>query len=113
MAISKEIRLQIYNKYDCRCAYCGTKLEYKELQVDHIKPRLHGGSDDIENLNPSCRSCNFYKSTFTIDQFRSYMATLHERVVKSFIVRLAIKYKIATIIPFDGLFYFEKVNIKL
>lgn len=34
--IPKKIREQIYQKYDGHCAYCGCKLEYKDMQVDHV-----------------------------------------------------------------------------
>ena len=36
-AIPKKIRQQVYDKYNGRCAYCGCKLEYKDMQVDHIE----------------------------------------------------------------------------
>lgn len=62
MAISKEKRLKIYNKYNGRCAYCGCKLEYKDMQVDHIIPqRIAGSTNDLDNLMPTCRTCNHYK----------------------------------------------------
>lgn len=42
MAISKAIRQRVYEKYNGRCAYCGRKIEYKDMQVDHFvaKKRL-------------------------------------------------------------------------
>lgn len=117
-AIKKEVRYQVWEKYGKKCAYCGCDLEYKEMQVDHILAvtrkikESHEFKDhnDIENLNPSCRGCNYYKDTFTIEQFRSVMLTLHERVSKPFIFRLAQKYKMVEIKPFDGKFYFEKTS---
>ena len=82
--IKKEIREQVWNKYDKCCAYCGTKLEYKQLQVDHIKAHWHNGTEEeckkwkvtkgkheIKNFNPSCARCNRWKSTFTIEAFRN------------------------------------------
>ncbi|MCP4181439.1 MAG: HNH endonuclease [bacterium] len=118
----KELRLKVWNKYGKKCAYCGCELEYKEMQVDHIRPQLHYefgvkkdspkyDKDDFRNLNPSCRGCNFYKSTYTVDEFRTNMTTIIERIKKPFIVRLAIKYGIITFKPFNGVFYFEnKLN---
>ena len=35
-AIPKK-RIALYNRYNQRCAYCGCNLEYKDMQVDHIK----------------------------------------------------------------------------
>lgn len=105
-----ELREKVWKKYDCKCAYCGEDLEYKKMQVDHIESKYFGGKDDIKNYNPSCRQCNFYKSTFSLDQFKHQLATITERIKKPFIVRLAIKYGIIYFKPFDGKFYYEKLN---
>jgi len=75
----------IYEKYNRRCAYCGNELEYKDMQVDHINS-VYVNTDlwqsmsdeqmyDIKNLLPSCRQCNFYKSTFTVEKFRERLQT--------------------------------------
>ena len=105
-----ELREKVWKKYNCKCAYCGEDLEYKKMQVDHIDAKYLGGANDIKNYNPSCRGCNFYKSTFSLDQFKQQLSTLHERFNKIFIVRLAIKYGIISFKPFDGKFYYEKLN---
>jgi len=67
-------------------------------------------ANDLNNYNPSCRGCNFYKSTFTIEGFREQMTSLHERLLKIFIVKMAIRYGIISYKPFDGKFHFEKLN---
>jgi len=105
--MKKEIRLKVWHKYNERCSYCGEGLEYKKMQVDHIDAKYLGGANEIENYNPSCRGCNFYKSTFTIDGFRQQLSTLHERFNKIFIVKMAIRYGILKYKPFSGKFYFE------
>jgi len=51
-------------KYDNCCLCCG---EVKPLTIDHIIPISEGGSSDIENIQPLCRSCNASKGTQTID----------------------------------------------
>lgn len=117
--MKKELREKVWKKYDCKCAYCGEDLEYKNMQVDHIRPQYlyeYGSKseipeydkDDLRNLNPSCRQCNFYKSTLDIEQFRKRLSTIIERIKKPFIVRLAIKYGIISFKPFGGKFYYEK-----
>ena len=105
-----ELRQKVWNKYNKRCAYCGTELEYKQLQIDHIYAKYLGGSDELSNYNPSCRGCNFYKSTFTIDGFRTRLKSLHERLFKIFIVKMAVRYGIISYKPFSEKFYFETLT---
>lgn len=50
------------NNYKCLC--CG---ERKRLTADHIVPLSRGGSNDISNIQPLCRSCNSRKGTNTTD----------------------------------------------
>jgi len=45
--------------FDHRCAYCRKKSQ--ELTRDHIIPLSKGGSDNIDNIVPACRSCNSRK----------------------------------------------------
>lgn len=46
-------------RYGNRCAICG---EEKPLTVDHILPRIAGGTDDLANIQPLCLSCNTRKN---------------------------------------------------
>ena len=108
--MKKELRERVWKKYNCKCSYCGEDLEYKKMQVDHIEAKYLGGEDVIENYNPSCRQCNFYKGTFSIGGFKKQLSTITERIQKLFIVRLAIKYGLISFKPFDGKFYYEKRN---
>lgn len=111
---SKDERLAVYNKYNGHCAYCGCKLEYKDMQVDHLHAayvsELHGQEVDnsFENLMPSCRICNFYKSTFGIDGFRMRIASIPERLERESRYRLAKRYGIIEEKDKAVVFYFEK-----
>lgn len=49
------------------CAYCGAKPAV--LEQEHVIPLSRGGSDDISNIVPACRSCNSKKHTRTADEF--------------------------------------------
>lgn len=107
--IPKSVRKKVYQKFNGRCAYCGCELAYKDMQVDHIKSVYgNNGSNDIENLMPSCRMCNFYKGVFSLDDFRKRLETIHERLQKPFIYRLALKYGLITEHKDKVMFYFEK-----
>jgi hypothetical protein len=47
------------DSFNNECAYCGEK---KELTQDHFIPLSKGGEYTINNIVPSCRSCNCSKS---------------------------------------------------
>ena len=80
------------------------------MQVDHIHPKLHRGSDEPENMNPSCRKCNFYKGSFTLDGFRYQLANvLKTNIENKFQFQLGLKYGMVEIKEWDKKFYFEKV----
>ena len=110
--MKKQDRIKVYEKFNGHCAYCGKEIKYEEMQADHIRPHLgykELRDDSFDNLNPSCRRCNHYKRSYTLEEFRKLMVTLHERVAKQYISKVAIDYGLVKIEPFDGKFYFEKL----
>lgn len=76
MKINREL---IHNKFNGHCAYCGCDITVKDMQVDHITPKLlfdnkvGYGVDNIKNLNPACRVCNNWKSIYSVEEFRNQM----------------------------------------
>jgi 5-methylcytosine-specific restriction endonuclease McrA len=119
--MNKALRQRVFAKYDGHCAYCGCALEYDNMQVDHLKAIGRGvpdeqlmeqrGTDDFDNLMPSCRMCNFYKARLDIESFRSKIAnTLDYK--HTFATNMALKYGILTEHVWSGKFYFETINNK-
>lgn len=106
--ISKKTRIVVHEKHNGHCGYCGNFILYKEMQVDHIRPQRNGGTDDIDNLMPTCRRCNHYKRAYSLSKFRSYMKTIHERIAADYITKVGMDYGVVIIKPWDGVFYFEK-----
>jgi 5-methylcytosine-specific restriction endonuclease McrA len=53
--ISSSKRERIYKRDGRRCMWCGRK---DNLTIDHIVPLSKGGSNDDENLQTLCKSCN-------------------------------------------------------
>lgn len=108
-SISKHTRLKVYQKYNGHCAYCGCQITLKDMQVDHIySVYWYNGANDIENYNPACRMCNFYKSTMPIEDFREQLGKLTSRLEKVFIYRLAKKYGLIQEVEKPIKFYFER-----
>ncbi len=49
-----------------KCEYCQLDQEHSpvaKLQIEHVRPKKHGGSDSIENLALACIDCNLRKGT--------------------------------------------------
>lgn len=119
--IPQKIRRSVYEKCNHRCAYCGCKLEYKDMQVDHIESvykntdiRKVLSEDEInseENLLPACRACNFYKSTFNLEEFRGNLSTkLYENLRKNYNYKLLVKYDLIEEKIKPVKFYFERMG---
>ncbi len=61
----------VHDKTAGRCWYCGLPLHhFGNGQIEHQQPKSRGGGDEIENLVPACRSCNYSKGTQTVEEFR-------------------------------------------
>lgn len=97
-------RREVFGKTGGRCAYCGCILEFKEMQVDHAVSLHNHGTDDLSNLMPSCRQCNYYKRGSNVEGFRKKLKRAFARERKSeFVRRLEEKYG-----GWNGEFWFER-----
>lgn len=81
MKLTKQQRIELRNKYQGRCAYCGDLLG-ERWHADHIEPIVrnwwngtceHPERNTLENFNPSCPSCNIVKSSMSLDSFRKIL----------------------------------------
>jgi 5-methylcytosine-specific restriction endonuclease McrA len=43
------------------CHYCGKKVGFKQLTMDHIVPLSRGGRSTKGNIVPCCKACNIAK----------------------------------------------------
>ncbi len=58
-SISPRIRWLVFEKCGRSCCVCGaTAADGAKLEVDHIQPVSRGGSNNLDNLQILCRTCN-------------------------------------------------------
>lgn len=109
--LTKVERLKIYDRYNGHCAYCGQKIEYKEMQVDHLEPLRNGGKDEISNMICSCRSCNRYKDVYSLETLREQLSMIPQRLLRdTSTFAIAKRYGLITINDIKIKFYFEEID---
>lgn len=106
-------RRTIYNLTGGRCAYCGTRIAFDDMQVDHVVPLRKGGVDTIDNMLPACRSCNHYKSTLTVEQLGKAIERMPEVLMRDSVTyKNAVRFGLVRPTPHPVTFYFEEQNKK-
>lgn len=115
--ITKQQRMQVYEKYNGHCAYCGRPISYNEMQVDHLKPARNYNKlpeDEIWNMDnymPACRTCNHYKRANSLEGFRQMIQTIPAKLERdSYIYRVGVIYGNVIPEPKKIKFYFEKIE---
>jgi len=62
-----EVREYLLEKWGRKCAYC--KTANVPLQIEHIVPKIRGGTNRVSNLTLACESCNQAKGNLTAAEF--------------------------------------------
>ena len=73
------VRYEVLKRAKYRCELCGISAEEKALEVDHILPRNHGGSDELHNFQALCYSCNATKRDRDDTDFRGIAESYRKR----------------------------------
>ena len=68
--IDPDLRRALWEAQNRRCGYCGTKIGFCEVTVDHIIPLSRGGPDCMDNMICSCKPYNELKGNRTVEEFR-------------------------------------------
>jgi 5-methylcytosine-specific restriction endonuclease McrA len=61
-------RINVYTRDGFRCQYCGEKKGMRDLNYDHVLPRVRGGKTVWENIVTSCYACNDRKGSRTPEE---------------------------------------------
>jgi len=62
------VRFRVLQRDGFRCQYCGkTAKDDVKLEIDHIRPRCEGGTDEMTNLITACFDCNRSKGGRVLD----------------------------------------------
>lgn len=117
-------KLSVFHKFNKKCSYCGHRIEFESFHVDHLIPKrryknleYHAnkdkeiGTNHIDNLMPSCTSCNSSKSDLSLDEFRE---RIYDRVKRlnnfSHEYKIAKRFGLVKEISKPIAFYFEIFN---
>ena len=118
-------RKLIFDKYNGHCAYCGCELK-NGFQVDHLNcqsnfdyllrnkkiPEHIKKLNCIENLMPSCGSCNNYKSVHSLEQFRNELMHMRKRLnERSTHYKISKRFGLIQEVDKPIIFYFETQTI--
>ena len=83
---TKEMRRSIYEKTQGHCYLCGEAVGFKSFEVEHKKPLSKGGTDDLNNLYPSCHRCNTIKNNIFYEDFM-------EKISQIFVYQMQMQYR--------------------
>jgi hypothetical protein len=64
--ITPQIRAQVRERAHNACEYCNLHQDdspLAALHLEHVIPKVHGGTDDLGNLALACIDCNLHKGT--------------------------------------------------
>ncbi len=78
-SVSGTDRYEVLKRAGFRCELCGVSAEERSIEVDHITPRRHGGSDDRANLQALCYKCNANKGARDATDFREVRESMTAR----------------------------------
>lgn len=80
-------RRMLFKRDRNMCAYCGTVLHDKDLELEHVVPRSRGGATSWTNIVSACRYCNSKKDARTPEEagmellYVPYVPNRHEAFI--------------------------------
>lgn len=114
--LTKAERKMVYDKCGGHCAYCGCEIPFKGFNADHVLClRNYEYTDDtidtVDNMLPSCGSCNRYKSTYDLETFRAMLSGIPMRLARDVSTyNIAVRYGMVKEYHEPIVFYFERLR---
>lgn len=75
-----------YAKSNYQCHYCGRNLSSKRVvfHVEHLKPKVSGGTEELDNLRCVCQFCNLAKGKLSEEEFIEELKDVCKSVQRKF-----------------------------
>lgn len=70
--LGKKARIELFLRYKGRCMWCKQKLSMNSFTIEHIVPRIEGGSDELDNMGIAHEECNANRTDVRINKFGYY-----------------------------------------
>ncbi len=64
------VRSALHEAQGGKCMYCARALPVDVMHIDHKTPVSRNGSDDMDNLQALCSTCNLSKGSMTDQEYR-------------------------------------------
>jgi len=61
-------RVNLFQRDQFKCQYCGSRRGMRELNYDHVVPRVKGGKTEWTNIATACYDCNERKGGRTPEE---------------------------------------------
>ncbi len=64
--MKRAAKARVRKRAHYRCEYCRLRQAdspLASLHIEHVVPKVHGGSDELRNLALACIDCNLHKGT--------------------------------------------------
>ena len=74
--LTKDQRVEVWNKYigarkaEGPCYVCKRTIHITDFDVGHNIAKSKGGTDNLANFRPICRTCNRSMGTMTIEVYK-------------------------------------------
>ena len=84
---ARDIRNSEWWKRKCSkgiCYYCNSRVNPKELTMDHIVPLIRGGRSSKGNIVPACKECNNRKKYLLPIEWDEYLSSINSQAFDEF-----------------------------